>query len=236
MSAVHPPLLPYEVEILKSINAWHSPVADAFMYMISNPGAWVPLVAVLLYVLFARKPWQEGGLFLLAVALCILVCDGLSSSFAKPFFARPRPTHYEGLSDSLNVVYGYRGRMYGFFSGHASNFTAVAVVLIRLIGKRWHSILIGSIVALVIYSRLYLGVHFISDTLAGIVVGACVGYVVSWLQQGARRRFSPLGSQASSDIFEPQLGIWGITLGLFLLALLSYSWQVARIISMVSTI
>lgn len=234
MQAIFPPLIPGEVTLLRSINALHSPMADAFMYMLSNPGAWAALIAVLIYVLFYRKPWQEGALVLLAIGLCIAVCDGLSSGFAKPFFARPRPTHFEGFGQTLHIVYNYTGGAFGFFSGHASNFTACAIVLSRLIGNRLHTLVVSLVVALVIYSRLYLGVHFISDVLVGIAVGTGVGYIVSFLHQRLRRRFSPLGYQSSCEVFAPQRRLWLSALGLFLLALVAYSLQVSQILKMLS--
>ncbi|MDO4691411.1 MAG: phosphatase PAP2 family protein [Porphyromonadaceae bacterium] len=228
-----PPLIPGEVGILKAINGWHSPIADAFMYMISNTGAWIPVVAVLLYYLFSRKPWQEAVLFILSVGLCILICDRLSAGFAKPFFARPRPTHLEGLGEYLHIVFGYKGAAYGFFSGHASNFIAVAMLMSRTIRDRLTSFLIFGIVLLVAYSRMYLGVHFLSDILMGFVVGLSAGYFVSLLHQVLRRRFSPSGYRPSKEVFAAQLGVWRLALMLFLPVLLAYSWQVARILKMV---
>lgn len=229
-----PPLISGEVDWLKCINAWHSPMADALMYMISNPSAWVALMVVLLYVLFYRKPWQEGVLFLIAIGLCVALCDRLSSGFAKPFFARPRPTHLEGVGDLLHIVYNYRGGPFGFFSGHASNFVATSVVLCRFIGQRCHSLVVGGIVVLVIYSRLYLGVHFISDVLAGIVVGIVVGYLVSRLHEWLRCRFSPLGMTPSCQVYAPQVPLWLASLGLFFLSLLAYAWQVGFIVKEIS--
>lgn len=232
MQPLSPPFIPGEIALLRSINALHSPVADALMYMISNPGAWAALIIVLLYVLFYRKPWQEGALVLLSIGLCIALCDSLSSGFAKPFFARPRPTHLEGLGQTLHIVYNYKGGAFGFFSGHASNFTACAIVLSRLVGNRAHTLLVAFIVALVIYSRLYLGVHFISDVLAGILIGTGVGYAVSLLHQSLRRRFSPLGQQSSSAVYACQLKLWLCALALFLLSLLAYALQVSQIVRM----
>ncbi|MDO4707363.1 MAG: phosphatase PAP2 family protein [Porphyromonadaceae bacterium] len=229
---LHPPLIPGETTLLKGINAMHSPVADAFMYMLSNPGAWIALIAVLLHILFYKKPWQEGILFLLAIGLCIALCDGLSSSFSKPFFARPRPTHFEGLAQTLHVVYNYKGGTFGFFSGHASNFTACAIVLSRLIDNRAHTLTTSLIVALVVYSRLYLGVHFISDVVVGIAVGSIVGYGVSLLHNRLRSLLSPLGHVPSKELFAPTLRLWLVSLWLFLLSLIAYSWQVSHILRM----
>lgn len=230
-----PPLIPGEVGILKAINGWHSPIADAFMYMISNTGAWIPVVAVLLYYLFYRKPWQEAVLFILCVGLCILICDRLSAGFSKPFFARPRPTHLEGLGDLLHIVFGYKGAAYGFFSGHASNFIAVAMLMSRTIRDRLTSFLIFGVVFIVAYSRMYLGVHFLSDILVGFAVGLSTGYLISLLHQRLRQRLSPLGHRPSREVFAPRLAAWQFTLVVFLPVLLAYSWQVARILKMVGT-
>lgn len=234
MQTLLPPLIPSEVALLRYINGLHCPVMDALMYMLSNPGAWVALMAVLLYVLFRGKPWQEGALVLLSIALCILVCDGLSSGLAKPFFARPRPTHLSGLGEHLHIVYGYRGGPFGFFSGHASNFTACAVVLCRLIGYRRHTLAVAGIVTLVIYSRLYLGVHFVSDVVAGVAIGGTVGYIVSLIHTLLRRRLSPLGYKPSHEVFAPERRLWLSSLALFVLALVGYALQVAHILKMTS--
>lgn len=229
--SLYPPLLPFETDILMWINGHHSPVLDAFMYMISNQGAWVPVVGALLYFLFAKKPWQEGVLVILTIALCIVICDQLSSQFAKPFFARYRPTHAEGFKDMMHVVYNYVGREYGFFSGHASNFFAVATVLSLVVRRRWHTLLLFFLVSCVAYSRMYLGVHFLSDILAGIVVGLTVGLLMSFLYKWLRKKFSPLWHKESSEVFEYGYKAWMGVLILFIPVLLSYSWQVAKIIA-----
>lgn len=233
LTTLTPPLIPGEAQLLERINAWHSPMADAFMYMISNTGAWIPLVAVLLFYLFYRKPWQEGVLFILCVGLCILVCDRLSAGFTKPFFARPRPTHWEELKDTLHIVFGYRGAAYGFFSGHASNFFAVAMLMSRAIRSRAITIMVFSVVTLVAYSRMYLGVHFLSDILVGIAVGLSVGYLVSLGHGWLRKRLSPDGHHPVDKVFAPGLQVWTISLAAFVPVLIAFSWQFARILKMI---
>lgn len=228
-----PPLLPYEVDILMWINGHHSPMLDALMYMISNPPAWMPVVAVLLYYLFDRKPWQEALLLLLCVGLCVLCCDQLSSGFAKPYFARPRPTHTEGLADQLHIVYGYMGRMYGFFSGHASNFTAVGVLLCRVVRSRSLSWMTALLVILVMYSRMYQGVHYLSDILVGAGVGLFVGWSMSLLYGYLRRYLSPLSRIGSQQVYAQGLNYLMLALYAFLPILLAYSYQVGKIVQRV---
>lgn len=234
MVSLNPPLIPFETEILVWINQHHNAFLDAFMYMISNPGAWAPLVVVLLYYLFAKKPWQEGALIVLSIGLCILICDQLSSNLAKPLFARPRPTHTEGIQDLLHVVYNYVGGPYGFFSGHSSNFFACATILALAVRQRLHSILIYSFVILVVYSRMYLGVHYLSDILVGMIVGLSVGTLVHFLREYLRKELSPLHYKPTYEVFKAEYQVWLIGLVAFLPILISYSWQVARIIKRLS--
>lgn len=231
MSQLYPPLLPYEGDILLWINQHHSPFGDAFMYMISNTGAWLPLVAILIYYMFSEKPWQEGLLLLLAIALCVAIGDQLSSSFAKPYFSRFRPTHAPEFRELIHVTYNYVGHPYGFFSGHACNFFGAATVLALAVRRRWHSVLLYGLVALVSYSRMYLGVHFLSDILAGMLVGCSIGYGVHHLHEMMRRRFSPIGYRSSREVFAENYHLWMIALLAFLPVLCSYSMQVAKIVA-----
>lgn len=230
LMTLNPPLLPYELDILLWINGHHSPILDAFMYMISNPPAWMPVVVVLLYYLFDRKPWQEALLLLLCVGLCVLCCDQLSSGFAKPYFSRPRPTHTEDIAEQIHVVYGYWGRMYGFFSGHASNFTAVGVLLCRVVRRSSFSWLVALLVSVVIYSRMYLGVHYLSDILAGVGVGLFVGWSMSLLYGRLRNHLSPLGRVTSQQVYAQGIGYVIFTLCCYLPLLLIYSYQVGKIV------
>lgn len=233
MQILRPPLIYAEDQILLAINTWNSPIADSFMYMISNVGAWIPIVAVLLYYLFYQKPWQEAALLILCVGFCILVCDRLSSGFAKPFFARPRPTHWEEFKDSLHIVFGYRGREYGFFSGHASNFFAVAMLLSRLIRQRLVTIVLFFLVALVAYSRMYMGVHFLSDILVGVAVGLSTGYLSSIFYDKLRQRTSPQAHLPVVSIYARGIIMLQIALIAFVPILLAFSWQCARILKMI---
>ena len=96
-----PPFLPGEVALLRAINGAHSPFWDAAMFLISNVGAWTfPAIALLIF-LFYRRPKSEAILLLLMVGLCVAVGDVLSSTLAKPFFERLRPTHTPWLQESL---------------------------------------------------------------------------------------------------------------------------------------
>ena len=160
-----PPFLPGEVALLHAINGAHSPFWDAAMFLISNVGAWTfPAIALLIF-LFYRRPKSEAVLLLLMVGLCVALGDVLSSTLAKPFFERLRPTHTPWLQESLHYVYGYHGKLYGFFSGHSANYTAVATFLCLTFRDRRFTAVLSLLVAWVVYSRMYIGAHFFSDCL-----------------------------------------------------------------------
>lgn len=224
-----PPLLPYEGDILLWINQHHNAFLDAFMYMISNTGAWLPVIAVLIYYIFAKKPWQEALLLLLTIGLCVALGDQLSSGFAKPFFHRFRPTHAPEYKELIHTVYNYVGYPYGFFSGHACNFFGAATVLSLAI-RRWeHTLSLFGIATLVAYSRMYLGVHFLSDILVGMGVGIALGFLCNALREFIRHRYIHLGRKESRRVFTPNYKLWLGTLLVFLPVLAAYAWQFTRI-------
>ncbi|MFK7946261.1 MAG: phosphatase PAP2 family protein [Saprospiraceae bacterium] len=81
-------------------------------------------------------------------------------------------THFfELLPTSTMDYFDNQPIPYGFPSGH----TSIAVVfwgtLMLLFRKRWLSILCVSLIILIPFSRIYLGVHFIADVLGGYLVG-----------------------------------------------------------------
>lgn len=81
---------------------------------------------------------------------------------------------------------------YGFPSGHAmSSMTLVAVLVILTWGSRWRwwVLAAGTIFVLVIgWTRLYLGVHYPSDILAGWMASIAWAVGVSWVIKPWQRR------------------------------------------------
>jgi len=106
----------------------------------------------------------------------ILVSDQFSNLF-KEWIARPRPTHEPGLS-GVHTVYGYTGGMNGFYSAHASNTMAIAIFLIFLMKNKYKTLTIVLFLwALFMgYTRIYLGVHYPGDIMAGFIMGGLIGY------------------------------------------------------------
>ena len=122
----------------------------------------IPLLAVTVLV-FYRKGWK-----LSAILLIVSTCGSiLLTMVLKAIFERTRPE----LFDS-----GYTASFYSFPSGHATvavGFygTLTLILAYRLRGcARWLVVGVGaSLVLLIGFSRLYLGVHYPTDVLAGFL-------------------------------------------------------------------
>ena len=224
-----PPFLPGEVALLRAINGAHSPFWDAAMFLISNVGAWTfPAIALLIF-LFYRRPKSEAILLLLMVGLCVAVGDVLSSTLAKPFFERLRPTHTPGLQESLHYVYGYHGKLYGFFSGHTANYTAVATLLCLTFRNRAFTGAVSLLVGWVIYSRIYIGAHFPSDCLMGLAVGLTIGWLVYKLYSYLRQQFLATRYKTTPELYREGIGYLALALILSIPITLAFALEITRL-------
>ena len=149
-----------DVPILRFINRHASPPLDTAMLFFSRIGAPVPMLLFFLVIIAALVLWRRRGdalFFAIAVGGAMAVNYG-----AKLLFRRDRPD----LWKSLAVEHDY-----SFPSGHAMGSMAVVAALIILAWPtrwRWPVVTLGGLFVLLVgISRLYLGVHFPSDVLAG---------------------------------------------------------------------
>jgi len=163
-------------DLLLFINGLNAPFLDTVMLTISSKLGWLLLYVILLYVIirdFKKKSW----LVLLLVAFTILISDQSSVHLFKNVFQRLRPCHDEGLAAQLHMV-KYCGGKFGFVSSHAANSVALSAFLMLLLRKR-HSWIIPVMViysVLIMYSRVYLGVHYPGDVIGGAILGIIIGW------------------------------------------------------------
>lgn len=182
-------LLPFERNLFLALNGSESIFWDNAMWTFTGIVTWVPMVLFILYIVFRNQLFKEALLVLVSIALAILLSDQLSSSFFKPLFHRYRPSHHPDYKDIVDLVKGFRGGQFGFISGHATNSFALAVFFSYLFKNRFVTIFILLWAVLNSYSRIYLGVHFISDILGGFVFGSLIGFLVYNIYVLVRVRF-----------------------------------------------
>lgn len=174
-------LLELDKKLFLEINSVNEPWLDQIMMFMTSTIAWIPLYLLLFYLLskiYRKNIW----LVLLAIILTILLTDQITSSLMKPFFARLRPSHEPSLEAIVNIVSNYRGGKYGFASSHAANTFGLATLMWLMLKKYRPWIGVMFLWAFFIgYTRIYLGVHYPSDILAGQLVGFLAGLGVYFL-------------------------------------------------------
>lgn len=181
-------ILPYERDWFLGLNSFHSEFWDYFMSIYSGKLIWIPLSVVILCVLLYKQKVKEAILVILAFALLATLCDQISASVIKPFFARPRPTHHPDFQYFVTIVDGYRGGRFGFISSHATNGFGVAVFISFLFRNKYLTASVFFWALVNSYSRIYLGVHFISDIIGGVIVGSFLGFMVYYLYNLTRNK------------------------------------------------
>jgi len=113
----------------------------------------------------------RGARILLAAALAVGLADCVSYRLIKPHAQRPRPAQ-GGIAVTLSAS----ATGYGMPSNHAANmFAAAQVVGLAEPALRFPFYAAAAIVA---YSRVYVGVHYPSDVLAGGLLGMAIGWAM----------------------------------------------------------
>ena len=183
-------LIHIDTEILLAINGWHAPWADTLMWIISAKATWIPLYLLLIGLLVwrYRQPAMTSVKWLQRVPACVVMivviglavgaADFIASGILKELVARPRPTRVPELEGVLHLVNGYKSGRYGFVSSHAANTMAVALLFSLIWRNKIATVGLMLWVAANCYSRMYLGVHYPTDILGGLMVGALVAVVV----------------------------------------------------------
>ena len=200
--------LGFDTQFTLWVNSLHSDFGDVFMPLFSARFSWVPFYVGLAYLIFKNFSWRVALLLLLAVATVITVSDQLSATVLRPMVARLRPCDLESpIRDAVVLVDGYRPQSYSCPSAHAANTWALCFFICWLFRHRWLSAVMVAWAFVTCYSRLYLGVHYFGDLLAGMFVGLMVsalgcGCLSRW---GAVRNPEPV-----VHVFVP-LGVFAIT-------------------------
>ena len=201
-------LLHIDTEILLAINGWHAPWADQLMWIISAKATWIPLYLLLIWLLVwrYRQPAPTPIKWLQKVPACVVMivviglavgaADFIASGILKDWVARPRPSRVPELEGVLHLVNGYKSGRYGFVSSHAANTMAVALLFSLIWRNKIATCGLMLWVAANCYSRMYLGVHYPTDILGGLIVGSLVAVVGYWLLDRYRlvvKESCPLG-------------------------------------------
>ena len=153
-------------------NGLSTPVLDYLLWTVSVLAHSVVLLVIAGLVLWRRDRQQLRHY--LGWMIVALLCGALITQSIKYVLARPRPLNefaalLEAGTVQLNVI-GPRLSHRSFPSGHTQAAATVFIYMILLYPRQWYWYASG--LGLVALSRVYLGVHFPSDVLAGAMIGA----------------------------------------------------------------
>lgn len=178
--------------ILLWVNGHYNDFLDAFMPVMTHRFAWIPMYIAIAYAVFRTLAWRDALLFLLAVALTTVLADQIGASLIRPAVARLRPSNVDNpLSAVIHIVDGYRGGAYGMPSCHAANTVGLlTLLLLRFRGRLFHVMMVTWVI-MQVYSRMYLGVHYPTDILAGAALGFCCAVLSYYIYVRASIKLLP---------------------------------------------
>ncbi|HJB76918.1 MAG TPA: phosphatase PAP2 family protein [Candidatus Oscillibacter avistercoris] len=147
-----------------------NPVMDLLMPAVTTLGngglIWIALAGILLLIPRYRK---AGAAVLAGLALEVICCNLV----LKPLIARVRPCD---VNTAVQLLVA-RPDDFSFPSGHTGASFAAVTALYAGGNRLWIPALL--LAALISFSRLYLYVHYPTDVLAGILLGAAAGWLGS---------------------------------------------------------
>jgi len=156
--------------------------------MLQNPWLrWLIMPTVL--ILYLHKYRSKIVRVFAVLVLTVAVTDSIGYYLLKKSIARPRP-HHTDIGAIVKVGYGPKSK--SFPSNHALNSFAMASVL-----SQFHpgaKLAFYTLASLVAYSRVYVGVHWLTDVLAGAFLGILLFFLLNKLifSRIAKLRPSPL--------------------------------------------
>jgi len=174
------------------------PVLDSVMPFVTEQENWYP---VLVGLWLAMIIWggRRGRMAAVALVIAVALTDQISCSIIKPLVGRVRPCN--ALSPAQCRLLIGRSSAMSFPSAHAANSFAMATVASWRF-SRFAPVFYVFAVA-VAYSRIYVGVHYPLDVLAGAVLGALLGRLAIWLVVEGRRRWDRWWEVRNMDTKRP---------------------------------
>lgn len=179
-------LIPWGYRILLAIQEWRTPALNSFFRGVTEMGG-APFYIMLLPLLY----WCADKQVALGLTFAYLSSTYVNN-WLKSTFAIPRPG--DAALDPVLQRHEIAGRMQqlaethdpSWPSNHAQGATVTWGYLAGRLPRNWSWMVAVILIALVSFSRLYLGVHFPQDVISGILIG--VAYLGLWMAVEPRAR------------------------------------------------
>lgn len=172
----------WDVALFEALNFDGGKMMDSFMSAVSGVAMWLPLYALILYMVWRRYSWRGLLLFVVAAAVAMGLADVIAGIFKHSgplkdvwasFPARPRPMWSDGI-ENIHVP-SYEHGEFGTVSAHAATIVSLALLSAMVVQRCWLTVVMIVVSLLYCYSRIYLACHFPQDILLGAGVGTFTG-------------------------------------------------------------
>jgi membrane-associated phospholipid phosphatase len=158
------PVLQWGLDFIRAVQTVSNPALTFVMQIITAMGG-VAVILTALLVLYWCVDEKKG------IRLCLMYIISLWINMTlKSFLNQPRP-FFEGYDPSVGMI---NERMGGLPSGHAQNTLVVFFIFASWIKKNWVYACAAILCFLISFSRIYLGVHFPTDVIAGWINGGVI--------------------------------------------------------------
>ncbi len=148
---------------------------DQFWMIVTNQFSWIPLFALLLFLVFKAYGWKKSLMIMVVTALLITFSDQFVN-FIKDYFGRLRPNNDPTINEIIRIL--KRPKSFSFVSGHSTtSFAATTFMILTLRNYYKYSFLVLIWPLLFAYSRIYVGVHFPVDIFVGMLLGVLEGII-----------------------------------------------------------
>lgn len=160
-----------ELDLIRMVQSIHNPFLDALFESITIFGEELFMVPLL-----ATIYWSVDKKFGEVLAYTVFTSLLLNNTL-KELFSFPRPIGQEGI----RTLRPETATGKSFPSGHSQNGAATGGAIAIHLKRRWVSVLIGLLLFLIGFSRIYLGVHYPKDAVVGILLGLLTAYLCAGL-------------------------------------------------------
>ena len=179
----------YDLMLMPLLGGKHSDFADTLALTLTSALTWIPMYAALLYAVIRK--WNAAKpvlLILLCAGICILLADGMADGIVKPLTERLRPLNDPESRKIITLVAGAEDSNYSFFSAHAANTFSICVFFSLMMRNACLTLSLTTWSLINCWTRIYLGMHYPSDILVGLIWGGVSGYIAYYVYKNIKRK------------------------------------------------